>query len=193
MGNFTDDIVGQVAKQAGVDPKLAQMVLEKMAPAMTGAMAKNTQTQEGAEKLSDALDKDHDGSVFGDLGSLLGGSGMDKGAKILGHVFGSKTSDVEEAMAKEVGSDKETTTKMMAMLAPLVLGALGKEKKASGMDASTLAGMLGGATKAMSNDGSSKSLLMSVLDFDKDGSVIDDLPKALGMLAMVKNFFGKKG
>jgi len=41
MGNFSDKIIEKVATEAGVDPKMATMVLEKMAPAMAGSMGKH--------------------------------------------------------------------------------------------------------------------------------------------------------
>ncbi len=192
MGNFSDEIVGAVAKQAGVNPEMAQMVLEKMAPAMTGAMAKNAETKEGAQSLADALDSKHDGSIFGNLGSMMGGGLEQDGAKILGHVFGNKTEQVEQVLEQETGADKASTMKMMTTFAPLILGALGQQKKSQGLDVGSLAGMLGGAASAMSGDKSKSSLLRTVMDLDRDGKIIDDIPKVLGFLGIAKKFFGRK-
>ncbi len=191
IGNFSDDIVEKVAREVGVDPKTAQTVLNKMTPAMTGAMAKNAKTPEGAGKLANALNK-HDGSIFDNLDSVMGGDLEQDGAKILGYVFGDKTQDVEQVIERETGGDKDSTMKMMSTFAPLILGALGKEKQAVGMDSETLSTMLGGAAKMMSKDGKNSGI-MSMLDLDNDGSVIDDVPKILGFLGMAKKFLrGRK-
>ena len=79
--------------------------------------------------------------------------------------------------------------KMLQMLAPIVLGALGQQKKENNLDAgglnaltSMLSGTLGGNEKASGIMG----LVTNMLDANKDGNVVDDI------MGMVGNFFGGK-
>ncbi len=191
MSSFSDEVIARVAQEAGVSPEMASKVLTQMAPAMTGAMAKNTKVTGEAQKLATVLDTKHDGSVFDNLQSISGTELEQDGNKILGHVFGNKTEQVEEVIEKEAGTDKKSTMKMMATFAPLILGALGKEKNAAGIGGDALSSVLDMATGALSKDGAkSQGMIMSLLDLDNDGNVMDDVPKLLGYLGVVKKFLG---
>ncbi len=182
--NISEEMIGKLATSAGVNADTAKSVLGKAIPAMTGALAKNASTEEGAKSLSDALDKKHDGSILENIQDIASGEG--EGVKILGHVFGSSTDSVADEISKETGADSGATSKILAMTAPLVLGTLGKAKSESGMDAN----MLASALKMVS--GSGNSGVMGMLDLDKDGSVIDDLPKIMGFFGIIKKFLGRK-
>lgn len=184
--NISDSVIEKLASSAGVDSGTAKSVLDKAIPAMTGALAKNTSTDDGAKSLADALDKDHDGGILSHVEDVVSGEGMETGTKILGHVFGGSLDSVTEEISSETGSDTGSTAKILAMAAPLVLGTLGKAKNESGMDS----GMLASALKMAS--GSGNSGIMGMLDLDKDGSVVDDLPKIIGFFGIIKKFLGKK-
>jgi len=187
MGNFSQEVIEKVAKEAGVDAKTASKILEQMAPAMAGALGKQAETEEGAQTINDVLSK-HDGSVFKDLESASAKDLEEDGSKILGHVFGSKTEQVEQVLEKEAGTDKSSTMKMMSTFAPLILGSLGKQKSESGLDLGSLAGMLGGG---QTSTGASKgNMIMGLLDLDNDGNVMDDVPKLLGYLKIAQKFLG---
>jgi len=185
MGNFSDDIVASVAKQAGVDPQMAASVLEKMAPAMTGAMAKNSQSESGARELDKALERNN-----GDILDKPESVSQDMGSKILGHVFGANKDSLAQEVSSQVGTDSGTAAKVMEMFAPMVLGSFGKEKTKQGIDVNDLSGILGGAVKNMDSNSGMMALAMKYADLDGDGSVIDDVPKLLGFMAMAKKFLG---
>lgn len=193
MGSFSEDIIKKVSEQAGVDPTMAKQVLEKMTPAITGALAKNTHTEGGAEKLAEILDTKHDGSVLSNPESLNQQELETDGSKILGHIFGDQTTEIEKELESQTGADEGTTKKMMATFAPLVLGALGQQKKELGLDTAGLSSVLDIATTMFSQEGSKADVLKNMMDLDKDGQVVDDLPKLIGYLGIAKNFFGKKG
>jgi Bacterial protein of unknown function (DUF937) len=87
------------------------------------------------------------GGLLGAAGSLLGGGGSSSpasaGAGILANVFGAGQNKVESAVGSASGLDIGQAGKPMAMLAPIVMGVLGKMKSQQGLDASGLAGLLG--------------------------------------------------
>ena len=65
---------------------------------------------------------------------------------------------------------------MLATLAPLVLGSLGKARQQSGMGAKDLSNMLQGENSAMEKQNSALGgLLSGMLDQDGDGSILDDI------------------
>jgi hypothetical protein len=73
------------------------------------------------------------------------------------------------------------------LLAPLVLGALGKAKRQDGLDAAGVASMLGAeAEEAGSRIPGGLGWILQMLDRNKSGSVMDE---AAGMLG---KFFGNR-
>ena len=79
----------------------------------------------------------------------------------------------------------------MAALAPILMGALGKQQRQQGFDASSLAGFLGGEQKEIERkQPGTGGILSSLLDKDGDGDVdIADLAKhGKGLLG---RFLGK--
>ena len=66
---------------------------------------------------------------------------------------------------------------LMAMLAPLVMGALSRgAQQRGGLDPSILAGMLGGEQASLAQRSPDMmSTLGSLLDSNRDGSIVDDI------------------
>jgi hypothetical protein len=170
--------ISGVAGQTGQPENKTTDIMSMAMPLLLGAMKKNAATPEGAQGLMNALSSKHDGSILDDLGSLFGGgvdqSVMDDGAGILGHVFGDKQANVENALSQRSGLDTDSIAKILKIAAPIVMGILAKQlaqKKvsdASGMD-SLLGSMLGGQPEQ------NQSLLTTLLDADGDGSMLDDV------------------
>ena len=183
-------IVSGVAGQTGQSEDNAANVLSMAMPLLLGAMKKNASTPSGAEGLMNALSSKHDGSILDDLGGLFAGgvdqSVMDDGAGILGHVFGNKQSNVEQALSQKSGMDTSSIANILKIAAPLVMGYLGRQSSqnhvsdASGMN-SLLGGLLGG------QPAQNQSLITTLLDADGDGSILDDVA------GMVMNSGSKKG
>ena len=59
-------------------------------------------------------------------------------------------------------------------LAPLLMGALAQQKKQEHVDASGLAGLLGGITSNSADSGIMK-MVTNLLDADDDGNIMDDV------------------
>ena len=133
----------QIASRLGIPPEKANSALAAAVPTIMAGLAKNTQKPDGAAALAGALEKDHDGSVL-DEDDFFDRYQEKKGEKILGHVFGSKEAEVETKVSALSGLNPSQGADLMKMLAPLVMGFLGKEKKQGGLDIGSLAAMLGG-------------------------------------------------
>lgn len=135
--------VDQIAGRLGIPPGKANSALAAAVPTILAGLAKNTEKPEGAAALAGALDKDHDGSVL-DEDDYFDRAHEKKGDRILGHVFGEKEPEVETKVSALSGLNPSQGADLMKMLAPLVMGYLGKEKKQGGLDIGSLSAMLGG-------------------------------------------------
>ena len=165
--------VAEIAKSLGTDEGAMSGAIAATLPAIIGGMANNSRQRDGAESLSNALDE-HDVSIFGHLGDLLGTGGGD-GAKILGHVLGQRQPYVEKSVAQKSGFDLGLIMKLLPILAPLVMGYLSKQKQDQGLDSGSLGGVLAGERQEQERREPGLGGLAAILDADGDGSVLDDI------------------
>ncbi|TDS20812.1 hypothetical protein DFQ03_0065 [Maribacter caenipelagi] len=171
-------LISGVAGQTNQPTDKTANVLSMAMPLILGAMKKNVSTPEGAQGLMSALSSNHNGSILDNLGGLFGGgvddSVMADGAGILGHVFGNKQPQVENALSQKSGLDAGSVAQILKIAAPIVMGMIGKQTAQSnvsdgnGMNA-LLGSMLGGQPQE------NQSLITSLLDADGDGSILDDV------------------
>ena len=106
------------------------------------------------------------------------------GSGILGHVFGGQRPAVENQLAQATGIDQNSAGNLLEMVAPLVMGAVGREQQENGLDAQGLSQYLGEQQQQaqIANPGL-MGTLNSMLDSNRDGSVADDPSRIAG------NFF----
>jgi len=187
------DGISQIARSVGVSGGDVTSVLSGAVPAMMAGLTRNASSSGGANSLLGALDRDHDGSVLDDVMGYLGGGGdLANGAGILGHVFGGRQDKVEQAVSRSSGVDLGSVTKIMAMMAPLVMGSLGKAKRQQGLDASGLAQALGQQERiARKASPSAVDMIARMLDGDGDGDSMDDIAK-IGTGLLGRLFGGKR-
>jgi hypothetical protein len=179
------DAVGHIAKQLGTDENTTGGAMAAVLPTLLGALTRNAKSAEGAESLSRALDRDHDGSILDNLSGFLGNPESGNGAGILRHALGGRQQQVERGLSRTTGLDAGTIGKLLVTLAPVVMGALGKQKREQQMDASALSGFLGREEEdARSKAPQELGFIGQLLDADGDGDVDggDIAKQGLGML-----------
>ncbi len=176
------DAVNQISTQLGTDPSTTRTAIAAALPMLVGALARNAQDPAKAGALATALGR-HNGSVLDDVAGYLGTGNTGDGAGILGHVLGARQQTVQTGLGQAAGLDPSKAGLLLSMLAPLVMGALGKAQRDEGLDTGGLAGMLGNEQqKAAAAAPGVMGMLTSLLDRDHDGSVIDDIGGMLGKL-----------
>ena len=182
--NLGQQAVEQVTRQVGGNKDATQMAIAAAIPMLISALQKNTKSKSGAESLANALEKDHDGGILGNLGSLLGqSSNQSMGEKILGHVLGGNQSNVSNKLGKATGLGSADVTKILANLAPVVLGAVGKAKRDNNLGATGLQDLLRQERKTIKKAQPNLSFLEKALDGDGDGDVdLSDILKQGGGL-----------
>lgn len=135
--------VDQIAGRLGLPPGQASSALSTAVPTILAGLARNSQRPEGARELAGALERDHDGSVLEDDG-YFDSYEERNGDKILGHVFGSNEPVVESQVSNAAGLSGGQGADLLKMLAPLIMGYLGKQKSSGSFDMSDLTQILGG-------------------------------------------------
>lgn len=177
---LSGDTVSQIGQQIGADEHTTQQAIQSALPLLLGTMANNTQDPMGAASLAGALERDHDGSALGNLGALIGSLGGGQGAGILGHIFGGSQPVAEEQVSRASGLDMSKVGPLLMILAPIVMGALGRMRQQENVGANELPDVLGRATRQTASNSPLMDVLGSVLDRDRDGSAMDDIAGMLG-------------
>jgi len=115
---------------------------------------------------------------------LLGGGGAQSaGEGILKHVLGGRQQTVQQGLGAASGLDAGKAGALLSMLAPVIMGALGKAKRQQGLDSGGLGAMLGQEEQRMERKQPGiGGLLGGLLDQDGDGSVVDDITRMGGGL-----------
>lgn len=181
---LTGGAVSVIAQRLGVSEATANSAVQIAIPLILAALARNASRPDGAESLHEAINNDHDGSIFQDLIGYLGNPQSANGAGILGHVFRDQQSTIENRVAQATGMDTSSAGNLLETLAPLVMGVVGQTQQQNGLDASGLSEMLNTQQQeAESNAPDVMGMLGSMLDQNKDGSSLDDLQR------LAANFF----
>ncbi len=190
FSKLDDNTLGTITQRTQTSPTQAKSALQEAIPILVNALARNSQTNEGAAALQNALQKDHDGSLLEDLGSFFNNPEIANGAGILKHVLGEKRQNVEQYISKDTGVDKSAAGKILEMAAPIVMGYLGKKltgNLGSGASGGNVIGDILGSVLQSGTGQTKKSqgMINQILDRDNDGSVADDIAN-MGM-----SFLGK--
>jgi hypothetical protein len=139
------------------------------------------------------------GGLLGSVMGMMGGGGqqqqanpLEMGTRILGHVLGGSQQRAAQGVAQASGLSAQGSGALMAMLAPMVMGALGK--MVGGGGAQGLAGIIGGDLNRVGagqpQAAQQKGFMGGLLDADGDGDV--DASDLLSRGSMLMGLFGKK-
>ena len=185
LGLLQGQDLGQLAEQVGGNEGQGKNGVMAALPAMLTALSKNTGTEKGAQELNNALETKHDGSILNNLSGYLSNPDLKDGAGILNHLFGSQTSNVANAVSQSSGLDTTGSMKMLQMLAPVLMGMLGQQKKQNNLDAEGIGNLTSMLASNFGSEAGASGIMEAVtnlLDANKDGNVMDDIMGMVGKL-----------
>jgi len=179
--HLNDDVIVQLTKNLGAqDPNRVKHATQAISELLLNAISRNANNQERGGGLFDAVQKDHDGGILGDLMGVLSGQkkmnnpSTTNGAGIINHLLGNKQLEAAQLIGQSSGLDIFKSGVLMQLVAPIVMGVVGQKQKSNGLDLGGLAQILlgGGGGQQQSGGG---SLFTKLLDMDGDGNMMDDL------------------
>lgn len=168
LNSQNGDAVRQLGASAGLGEAQTSAALQALLPALTAGLQRNTQTPDGMSALLGALASGRhqqyldNPSALGTPGALTDGNG------ILGHLLGSK--DVSRQLAgqaaAQTGISPDVLKRLLPLVATMVMGALAQQRGRTNGAAAPADGLTG--------------MLGSMLDQNRDGSVVDDVASMFG-------------
>jgi OmpA-OmpF porin, OOP family len=145
--HLTPNVVRSASSLVGESESSTRQTLNAAAPSVLSGLTNMVSSREGASNLTSMIRDGGFGSAVDNVGSLFGGgrattSMLGTGQQLVGKIFGGRNSAVTDAVAKSGGVSGPAATKIMALVAPLVLGVLGKRATEQRLDSTGLANVL---------------------------------------------------
>jgi hypothetical protein len=173
--------VDQIGRKIGADSGTTGNAIDAALPVLLSALARNVTNPAQAQALHTAVAQDHDGSVLDDVPGYLDQTDHGPGAAILRHVLGGQQQTVQNGLGQATGLEPGKAGQLLTMLAPLVMGALGRAQQERGLDAGGLTTLMVGEQEHLKQSAPGvMGALSRFLDRDGDGSVMDDVGGMLG-------------
>jgi OmpA-OmpF porin, OOP family len=171
--------IGKISEFLGESSENTQSAVGAALPTLLGGVMEKASSTDGAGSILNLLkDGGHDGGLLSNLGGLLGsGDGISSllggGSGILSSILGPKVGGIVDLIASVSGIKKSSSSSLLSLAAPILMGVLGKQVSSHGLGLSGLANLLMGqkdAVKAALPKGADSILnLGSLGDFVGDG------------------------
>jgi len=175
--------VDHISQKLGADRGTTSNAVEAALPLLLSAVARNASNPQQAQSLDQAVSQDHDGSILNDVPGFINRAESGPGAGILNHILGGRQQSVQQGLSQATGLDTGKTGQLLTILAPLVMGALGRAKQERNLDAGGLSTLLAGEHEHLKESAPGvMGVLGRFLDKNHDGSVVDDVGGMLGKL-----------
>lgn len=141
-GNTGNQVAEQAENKFGISKNQIIALMAVATPLVISYLRNKSQDAKEAEALNNALDKDHDGSILDDPSQL--DNRQEEGGSILSHIFGNQKNNVENQLSQNTGISIDKIGPVLAMLAPVIMGYIGKEKQQGNVGSGGLGDLLGG-------------------------------------------------
>jgi len=157
---LSEEAIKALAKKTGLDGKSLTKLLPLAIPVLMKMLTKNASSEAGASSLMAALTQ-HTGKKS--AAEQIAEADTDDGAKILGHIFGSKKNEELQALSAQSGLSESQVSSALSGIAPTLLTTLsaatqsakpasaGKVDLSDGLDLGDVMAMLGGARPSASD------------------------------------------
>lgn len=139
-----DDVsIEKISGHIGQDPVTTIEAIDSALPMLVGALSHNVR-EDGAMSLNETVDQNHDGEILRDVAGYVEFADPGEGERMLDYLLGSHQEAAARALGARSGLDRTQASSLMVTLAPVLLGAIGKAKKARNLGADGLSQLLSG-------------------------------------------------
>lgn len=147
-----DQLVNQASGFLGESTENTSSALGSLLPSVLGGLMKKGADADGAQGVLDFLKNSNvDGGILDNLGGLFGGGEstnglLNAGGGMLDFLFGNKSSmlgSILDLVTKSSGMKRSSTNSLLKMVAPMLMGVVGRYVKNKALDAVGLSNLLG--------------------------------------------------
>ncbi len=146
----TPELLGQAASALGESESGVSKAIGGLAPTILAGILNKKDDANAMGNIFSLLSDKRNDSFLGDLGGLIGGGNLAQGdpkdiaGGLMGSLFGGKVPAILSALSSFSGIKSSSTSSLLGMVGPLVMGVLGKKIKSEGLNVGGLLNLLGG-------------------------------------------------
>ncbi len=150
-----DEFAGAAAGALGLGAERTRSTIDAAVPAVLAGIVGSSSTRSGRDALGAALD-DQDPGLLGRLSTALSGSGQQSligsGIEAMSSVLGGgKLAGLARGLGSYAGVDEGSAKSLIGLVAPVVLGVLGRERRSRNLDTDGLISTLQSQKSAIAN------------------------------------------
>jgi len=145
MQFLTPDTIARIAPALGLDRGNAQTAVGAAVPALLAALGGTAMQPNGAQRLAEAASQQ--AGTVDNLTRMIGGQNdfADRGSRMLSSLLGSGQQNMlTSAISNFTGIGQGAGSSMLGMLAPIVMGVIGKQLGSGGIDSHSVANLFAG-------------------------------------------------
>ena len=155
MSTFGPQVTKELSKNMGIQKSAANQIVPQLIPMILGGLRKQKDEHGGEARVDHILNKYGSSNVLDNIGGLFSQKAKDESVDPrLGGLLGESGVQATNMIADKFQLDGSIASKLIPMLAPVVLGAL---------------------TQKRDTEGAGSSGIAALLDQDGDGSILDDV------------------
>jgi hypothetical protein len=153
---LSGETVDDISRRIGAEPAQTKQAIDAALPMLLAALGQEASDPKRAAGLRQAIQEDHDGLVVDNLHAYLSGEMAGRatdGEGIVSHVLGDRRDPATQALSSRSGLDFGTVASLLPLLAPIVMGMLGKKTQGGGgFSLDSIGDILGGDTRRAANE-----------------------------------------
>ncbi|MEK7257033.1 MAG: DUF937 domain-containing protein [Bacteroidota bacterium] len=158
MANILDDLKGLIpsdvlsgaANMLGENESGVTKAIGGLLPTILGGLVQKSTDSSAFGSIFNMLSDSRNAGFLDNIGSLIGGGSpshqgdpKDVAGNLMSKLFGGKVGGILDAISSFAGIKKSSTSSLLGLAGPLVMGFLGKKIKSEGLSMSGLASLLG--------------------------------------------------
>ena len=146
---LTNELVSKASSSLGESEGGISKIISAAVPSLISSIADKTSTTEGAHEVAKMAADQHSSGLLGSLGNFFGGdnssSMLGGGASIISSLLGGgKGNMLTSLISNFAGSKSSSVGTILSMVAPAILGMIGKHSSDNNVSASGLGSLMSG-------------------------------------------------
>jgi outer membrane protein OmpA-like peptidoglycan-associated protein len=128
-GLFTNELVSKASSFLGESESGVGKAVSGIVPTVLSGLVSKSGSHDGAGTIAQMVGEQHSSGILNNLGSFFGNEGgglLNKGAGLLSGLFGGKLDGITGLISNFAGIKSSSSTSLLSMALPAVLGLLGK-------------------------------------------------------------------
>jgi OmpA-OmpF porin, OOP family len=152
-GHLGGELINKAASFLGESEGGVSKALGGLVPTVLSGLTDKASSSEGAHEVASMASAAHSSGFLGGLGNIFGDGGgmLGKGLDLVKGLFGSKLGGILDTVSSVAGIKSDSSSKLLSLAAPAVLGVLGKHAADSNLGASGLASLLSSSKSSWSS------------------------------------------